>query len=174
MMPEQIGLIEPSEDFKEEYLGIIEEFRKANEKLGNAGIAQQDFTAFILKLYNQSKGLDLPPGFVPATTFWLIRDNRVVLGESRLRHYLKPPLEEFGGHIGYFIRPSQRRKGYGTLILALTLDKVHAMGIQRARVTCDTDNIGSARVIERNGGILSGHGVSPINGKQTSQYWIEL
>ena len=173
-MPEQIKLIEPAEDFKEEYLAIVEEFQKAGESLGNAEIARQDFTAFIRKLYNQSKGLDLPPGFVPASTFWLIQDNRMILGESRLRHYLKPPLEEFGGHIGYFIRPSQRRKGYGTLILTLTLEKARAMGIQRARVTCDTDNIGSARIIESNGGILSGHGISLVNGKRTSQYWIEL
>jgi predicted acetyltransferase len=108
------------------------------------------------------------------TAFWLVKNNQIILGESRLRHSLTPALEAYGGHIGYVIRLSQRRKGYGTLILKLTLEKARAIGIQRVRVTCDTDNIGSARIIERNGGMLSGYSVDPKNGKGTSQYWIEV
>jgi len=108
------------------------------------------------------------------TTFWLVRDDQMILGESRLRHALTPALEAFGVHIGYVIRTSQRRKGYGTLILKLTLEIASAIGIQRVRVKCDTDNIGFALIIERNGGILSGYSVNPRNGKRISQYWIEV
>jgi len=98
----------------------------------------------------------------------------MILGESRLRHSLTPALEHHGGHIGYVIRPSQRRKGYGTLILALTLEKARALGIQRVRITCDTDNTGSVRIIEKNGGILSAQVISERSGKLISQYWIDL
>ena len=170
----QVGLIEPSEKFETEFLNMLDEYRQAGEDSDNNNFADQDFVAYIDKLHNQSKGSDLPSGLVPVTTFWLVKDNQIILGESRLRHDLTPALEEFGGHIGYNIRPSQRRKGYGTLILALSLEKARMLGIRRVRVTCDTENIGSVRIIENNGGILSGYGISPRSGKQTSQYWIAL
>ena len=108
------------------------------------------------------------------TTYWLVKDNEIVLGESRLRHRLTPALENEGGHIGYAIRPRQRRKGYGTCILRLTLEKARDMGLDRVLVTCDTDNLASARIIEKNGGALAGYGISPQSGIQVSQYWIDL
>jgi predicted acetyltransferase len=153
---------------------MLDEYRRAGEGSDSDNFADQDFAVYIDKLHNKSKGNDLPSGLVPVTTFWLVKDNQIILGESRLRHGLTPALEEFGGHIGYNIRPSQRRKGYGTLLLALTLEKAGLLGMRRVRVTCDTDNIGSVRIIENNGGMLSGYGISPRSGKQTSQYWITL
>ena len=72
----------------------------------------------------------------------------LLIGVSSLRHHLTHALEHHGGHIGYAIRPSERRKGYGTRLLAMTLDQ-HAMGFRRVLVTCDTDHIASARVIEK-------------------------
>jgi len=136
--------------------------------------APQDFAAYLQFLRAQAAGLGLRPGEVPQTTFWLVNSNRRLLGLSRLRHWLTPALEEYGGHIGYLIRPTERRKGFGTKILALTLEKASELALACVRLTCDTENIASARIIERNGGVLSGYGVSPVNGKQTSQYWIQL
>ena len=155
-------------------LAPAEEQLRAGEDWPEAGLARTDFSAYLRHLHDQSDGRDLPVGYVPMTTFWLVKDNQTILGESRLRHALTPELADFGGHIGYVIRLSQRRKGYGTLILKLTLEKAGALGIRRVRVTCDTDNIGSARIIERNGGSLAGHSINPKNGKRTSQYWIDL
>jgi predicted acetyltransferase len=171
---EPIRLLEPTEGFRDEFLNLLDKHQRAGENLSNAESARTDFATYVQHLHNQSQGRDLPAGYVPVTTFWLVKDNQIILGESRLRHSLTPDLEAYWGHIGYLIRPSQRRKGYGTLILKLTLEKAHALGIQRVRVTCDTDNIGSARIIERNGGTLSGYSVDPKDGKRTSQYWIEL
>jgi len=91
-----------------------------------------------------------------------------------LRHQLTPALEHEGGHIGYDIRPSARRRGFGTLILALTLERARILGLARALLTCDTDNTASARIIERNGGALAARVVSNRTGKLISQYWIEL
>jgi predicted acetyltransferase len=103
-----------------------------------------------------------------------MQDETIILGESRLRHWLTPNLEIEGGHIGYAIRPSMRRKGFGTKILALTLQKAVTFGLEKVLVTCDTHNIGSARIIEKNGGILAGYATSPRSGVQISQYWITL
>ena len=110
---------------------------------------------------------------MPENTFWLVLNSRI-LGRSKLRHWLTPELEHEGGHIGYDIRPSERRKGYGTLILELTLKRAKSLGFGRVLLTCDTDNVASARIIEKNGGKHSGQAVSNRSGKPISQYWIEL
>jgi len=135
--------------------------------------AIEDFSVYVQRLSNAARDVDLSPDRVPENTFWLLKGNLVV-GRSRLRHYLTPLLEQEGGHIGYDIRPSARQKGYGTLILQLTLEKARALGLSRVLLTCDTDNVGSARIIENNGGRLSGQEISKRSRKPISQYWIEL
>jgi predicted acetyltransferase len=169
-----IRLREPTEGFRDEFLSLLQEHRSAGENVSNAELARTDFGAYVRHLHDRSQGRDLPAGYVPVTTFWLVKDNQMILGESQLRHSLTPDLETCWGHIGYRIRPSQRRKGYGILLLKLTLEKARGLDIQRVRMICDKDNIGSARIIERNGGRLSGSGVDPKSGTITSQYWIEL
>jgi len=111
-----------------------------------------DFAARVKRLLEQEQGIGLEPGHVPQATFWLVRD----------------------GHIGYMIHPSERRKGYGTRILALALDEARRLGLERVLITCSPDNIGSARIIEKNGGIKDTDGVDPETGHATSRYWIEL
>ena len=171
---ESIRLLEPTAAFRDEFLSLLQEHQEAGENVPNAALARTDFAAYVQHLQAQSQGRDLPAGYVPMTTFWLVQDNQMVLGESQLRHSLTPNLEAYWGHISYRIRPTQRRKGYGTLLLKLTLEQARTRSIERVRVICDQDNIGSAHIIERNGGRLSGYGVDPRNGKHTSQYWIEL
>lgn len=94
-----------------------------------------------------------PDGWVPATTFWYV-DGDEYLGRLNLRHRLTPSLIEVGGHIGYDVRASARRRGYATAMLAGGLAVAAGMGIERALVTCDVDNVGSRRVIEINGGVF--------------------
>jgi predicted acetyltransferase len=87
---------------------------------------------------------------------------------------LTPELEYEGGHIGYDIRPSARRRGFGTALLRLTLERAAALGICDVRLTCDADNIGSIRVIENNGGVLEGEVPSRERATLIRQYWIPL
>jgi predicted acetyltransferase len=113
---------------------------------------------------------DPQEGLVPQTDYWLIADGEFA-GEINIRHALTESLERFGGHIGYRVRPSMRKKGYGTLQLQLVLPYCWAMGLERVLITCDDDNIGSYKIIEANGGVL----LDKIdNGREslTRRYWI--
>jgi predicted acetyltransferase len=166
-------LISPSDQYQQEFLEMVADYQQAGESYSQHQLAQQDFAAYLAQVRNDAQGIGLPAGYAPMSSFWLVKD-RGIVGESRLRHYLTPALEVEGGHIGYAIRPSERGKGYGTLILALTLAQARSLGLQRIRVTCDTDNLASVRVIEKNGGQLAGQTISTRTGKPIFQYWIAL
>ena len=94
-----------------------------------------------------------PAGFVPCTTLWWVEDDEY-LGRLAIRHRLTPHLLDFGGHIGYDVRSSARRRGHATAMLAAALPVARELSIDSALVTCDVDNIGSRRTIEKNGGVL--------------------
>jgi predicted acetyltransferase len=171
MNEQEFKLIEPNAELKAEFFAMAEEFSASgDDKLKSAA---EDFDAYLEHLAIFARGINLPPNRVTQTTFWLARGDRI-FGESNLRPHLNDSLRIEGGNIGYAIRPSERRKGYGTLILKLTLEKAKNRGLNRVLVTCDTDNIGSAKIIEKNGGVPEGQAISPTSGKQISQYWIEI
>jgi predicted acetyltransferase len=127
------------------------------------------------RYHDQSLGIGLPPGYVPATTFWLVAGDEWI-GIGNIRHRLTPELERFGGHIGYAIRYSRWNMGYGTLQLRLLLAEARRLGIKRALITCSRGNIGSARVIEKNGGVLENIVDNVIDGQriETCRYWVDL
>jgi predicted acetyltransferase len=94
-----------------------------------------------------------PAGWVPATTYWWV-EGTGYLGRLNIRHRLTPSLLEVGGHIGYDVRRSARRRGHATAMLAQGLPRAAGLGIDPALITCDVDNVGSRKVIEANGGVL--------------------
>jgi predicted acetyltransferase len=106
-----------------------------------------------------------PEGFVPSTELWWV-DGDVFLGRIAVRHRLTPMLFELGGHIGYDVRPTARRRGHATEMLRQALPVAHGLGIDPALITCDDDNVGSRTVIERNGGIFEDQ-----RGKKL-RYWV--
>jgi predicted acetyltransferase len=178
---ERLELVSPSTQLEAAYLAFLDDFEAAGEQripgASGAELARSDFAAFVQRLQDDERGVNLKPGIVPSSAYWLLRQDAegvTVLGVSALRHALTPALEEAGGHIGYSIRPSERRRGYGMRILALTLPPARALGLDRVLVTCDTDNIGSARVIEKNGGVLASEGYSALVEARISRYWITL
>jgi predicted acetyltransferase len=112
------------------------------------------FAEFIEMLKGQSaEESSRPPGHVPATTGWWV-DGEEYLGRIVVRHRLTPRLLEFGGHIGYDVRPSVRRRGHATAMLAAMLPLAGDLGIDPALLTCDADNTASRLVIEHCGGVL--------------------
>jgi predicted acetyltransferase len=94
-----------------------------------------------------------PAHHVPQSTWWLVEGD-VYLGRISCRHVLNDWLLEYGGHVGYEVRPSARRQGHATAMLHAVLPHVAALGIDRALLTCDATNIASRKVIEAAGGTL--------------------
>jgi predicted acetyltransferase len=171
-----LALVEPDERFRDSFLAAEREFAE----VGGLRIAERytellaDFSAYVSHL-RADKGLAPAeqPGWVPDSVFWLVHGNTFI-GRVNLRHRLTAQLRRRGGHIGYEIRPSMRRRGYGTQALALTLPCARAIGLRRVLLTCDEDNVASRRVIEVNGGLLEG--ISQVRGwpKRVCRYWIDL
>lgn len=93
-----------------------------------------------------------PPGRVQSTTYWYVHGDEF-LGRLSIRHHLNDALRRLGGHIGYDVRPSARRRGHATAMLRTALPIAADLGIDRALLTCDPANTASRRVIEANGGV---------------------
>lgn len=112
------------------------------------------FAAWVARLREQGDTtVPAAPGRVHATYLWIV-DGDTCLGAAELRHSLDDFLREAGGHIGYGVRPSARRRGVATRALGQLLLRARDLGLDRVLVTCDEDDPGSARTIERNGGVL--------------------
>ena len=109
---------------------------------------------------------------VPATVYFGMHDGRIV-GIIQIRHKLNKRLRDTYGHIGYGVRPSERRKGYATQMLAAALLKCRNLGIKKVLISCDKKNIGSAKTIIKNGGILTREFIDR-DGSTVQQYWITL
>ena len=112
------------------------------------------FRDFLQVLESMRAGVGLPTGYVPQTTYWAFVDDRPV-GIAKLRHRLTDALRAVGGHIGYSVRPSERGKGYGSVILRRTLDEAEGLGIESVLITVNEDNVPSWRLVESNGGTLA-------------------
>ncbi len=168
-----LTLVKPSIAFQEEYCAMIQEFMQINEGwFNNFPLALEDFASYVHELEDEAQGIGLPPGIVPQETYWLVIHGKHVLGEIRLRPHLTPPFEQHNGHIGYNIRPSERRKGYATCQLALLLEEVRRREIPRVMLTVDGDNPASVRTIEKNGGILEWQRFVSEKGEKIACYWI--
>lgn len=172
MSNEALTLIEPTLTLKDDFRALAEEFLAEDDQRYREAIG--DFERFIQLCSDEAVGRNLAPGRVPQSIFWLVRDGQRILGCSRLRHTLNTFLEEVGGHIGYDVRPSERRRGYGTQILRMTLDKARDLGLKRVLVTADSPNVASWRIIENNGGLLRGEAISQHTGELLRKYWIKL
>jgi len=169
-------LIESSqtlEYLKDQMICFANELGKDDCHLGNVRLLQVSPRAYLRELENHAKGIGLPEGWVPATTYWYVDPEGILIGSSSVRHRLTEALRDAGGHISYVIRPAYRRKAHGTRLLALTLDKAWELGIKRALLTTNVDNVGSRKVIEKNGGVLIGESMSAIFNVMKARYWID-
>ncbi|WP_221029152.1 GNAT family N-acetyltransferase [Actomonas aquatica] len=166
----------PSARWRESYLGLIAEFKARDEPLIPFPLSfpTDDFPAFLAGLEASERGENLPAGFVAHSSYWLVENDTEVVAVSNLRHELTPSLRVEGGHIGYGVRPSARRRGHATAILAATLTEARRRGIHRCLITCDRENEGSARTILRNGGVLHSEVPAPHRDCWVQRYWIEL
>ena len=132
------------------------------------------FRRYLDVLAAHARGENLPANHVPSTFLFAFVGSRIV-GRGSIRHSLTPFLERVGGHIGYAVVPEFRRMGCATESLRQSLLIARApLGLDRALLTCDDDNVGSIRTIEKNGGILENIVTGPDLVKPKRRYWIDL
>lgn len=115
------------------------------------------------------------PMATPTTQLMYVResDNRII-GMIQIRHSFNEVLEKYGGNIGYSIRPSERRKGYATSMLADCLEKCKVFGMEKVLLTCEENNIASEKTIINNNGIYESNIYWPERGEMLKRYWIIL
>ena len=112
-------------------------------------------------------------GLVPDSTFFCLDEEQdIFVGAVNIRHYLNDALLLDGGHIGDGVRPSERRKGIATAMIGLALDECRKLGIDRVLMVCDRENVGSAKSIIRNGGVMENE--IEVDGVWEQRYWIDL
>jgi predicted acetyltransferase len=173
-MADKIRLVQPCIELQNEYLDMLSEWKESGEELipWSLNLESSDFKLLVDKLNGYSKGIGLPESFVECSTFWLVNENNRILGAIEIRHRLNDHLLFRGGHIGYGIRPSERRKGYASLMLSFALKECLPIGLYKVLITCLKSNTGSVKTIIKNGGILESEDID--NGEAFQRYWIHL
>ncbi|MGX5202221.1 GNAT family N-acetyltransferase [Aliikangiella sp. IMCC44632] len=148
-----MDLILPSAEYKNSYIQYINELGDEERYPFPMDFDYSDFEKLLDRIDNFSKGLELPVGYVPSSTFWLV-DSGELIGVTNVRHYLNSEIEHCGGHIGLGIRPSYRGKGLGRHLMKLSIKKLNTMGVNSVHIHCYKKNIASSKAIISNGGVL--------------------
>jgi len=162
-------LLPPDARLRESYLAAMDEFaaegRAGGDSMLGSDLAtygdrwhtEAGFAEFVASLRHEEREPRWAD-FVPQTTWWWVEGpdrQPEFLGRIAVRHRLTERLRRQGGHIGYDVRSSRRREGHATAMLRAALPFAHGMGIDPVLITCDTSNVTSRRVIERNGGLIA-------------------
>jgi predicted acetyltransferase len=169
-----LKLVFPSEIYRNEWYSIIKEIEDAGEKMTPYSLKSftDEYTEYLKITNDISNGVNLN-GWVQADTFFLVnREEKRILGAINIRYSLNDYLLNYGGHIGYGIRPSERKKGYAIQMLKMALDICREKGMSKVLITCDRNNVASAKTMLENGAILENE--VQENDKIVQRYWITL
>ncbi|NLY75725.1 MAG: GNAT family N-acetyltransferase [Firmicutes bacterium] len=153
------------------------EFIENNEPIinGSALFDQMDYKEWLDNTEKNHNPETVGSDWVLATTFFAVRksDNKII-GMIDIRHSLANKfLKEYGGHIGYSVRPSERKKGYATEMLKMGLEYAKSIGLKRVMLSCFTSNTASIKTIIKCGGVLT-ESKSYVDGRPMYVFWIEL
>src|SRR5690554_2831789 len=171
-----LELVRPSASLKHSYLDALAEFHAEDRFLYHRIDALQNhFEAHLRDECALIHWENIAIFRIPETIYWLV-DEDTFLGRLELRHHLHHRVDDIGGHIGYSIRPGQRRQGYGHAILKLGLQKAAQRGLSQVLLTCDPDNTASRKIIEKNGGRFENRVERVIDGTAYCKlrYWIDV
>lgn len=173
-----LELIYPDKKYRKSYAAALREglnIQPAREE--DILLAEKDLDAYMTKRHDLNTPVTLPNGQkcprVPQTDLWLV-DGQKFLGCLSIRHELNDYLMERGGHIGYAVRASERRKGYGKLMLKMALPYAKLLGLEKILITCHDQNIGSIKIIEGNGGVYQDKVEIEGLAIPERRYWITL
>ncbi|KXI24534.1 GNAT family N-acetyltransferase [Photobacterium sanguinicancri] len=168
-------LVSPSYEFEAAFAAFYDDFLVNDHENSEYYLAgKQDFTSYVKHLLDEANGVNLADGYVPCNHYWLVNDNKSILGAIRVRHNID---NEFlaleAGHIGYDMAPLSRQKGNGKLMLKLALAKAKALGIHSVLITADEDNLASRSVIESNGGQFDRVVIGKVFPNPIARYWVD-
>ena len=170
-------LIEPAEQYTQEIQAYRKEFLECGDSMDGTGALRRfdDPQDWVDHSYRCKNPDTVPQGLVPATQYMLVREeDRKIIGMIQIRHYFNEYLKKYGGHIGYSVVPSERRKGYAAMMLKMALPKCRELGIGKVLITCIKGNEGSKRTIMKNGGVYESTVYEPDAGVDLERYWIDL
>ena len=170
-------LIEPTTEYCLQIKAYRKEFLDCGDSMdGTGGLRQFDDPEDWIDYLDRHKDPQrIPKGRVPSTQFIFVReeDNKIV-GMIDIRHFLNEYLENFGGHIGYSVAPSERRKGYASQMLKAALLKCKELGIEKVLITGIDNDEGSRKTILANGGLYESTVYEPDEKVFLERYWIAL
>lgn len=167
-----LKLVKASKEYRTQITEMLDEWYASGEKIIPYTIRRLDYRDFEYYCANLEVK-DTSSGLVPDSTFFCLDEDRdIMVGAVNIRHYLNEALLQSGGHIGDGVRPSERRKGIATQMIGLALQECKKLGIHRVLMVCDKDNVGSAKSIMKNGGVLENEVV--VDGCVEQRYWIAL
>ena len=169
-------LIEPSMAYDKEIQDYRREFLEAESSMDGCGSLRrfertEDWLAYLETCKHPET---VPEGQVPATQYLAVREDGRVLGMLQFRHCLNEYTAQYAGHIGYSVRPAERRKGYASQILHDVLPICKARGLDRVLVCCRVENEASRKVILKNGGVYDATVTEPRRSVRLERYWITL
>lgn len=171
----RLKLVFPTPEYKEKIMAYKREFIKNEDNLaGTGGLKDAEtFEEWYSAICDNSKEETVRAGLVPQTTLLAISaEDDSLIGMIDIRHRLNDNLLKLGGHIGYSVKKSERQKGYATEMLALALKECERMNLKRVLITCNKNNVASAKTMQSNGAKLE----NEIQGENriTQRYWISL
>ena len=167
----KLKLVKLSAAYKKQLFDLLDEWYATGEKIVPYAIRKadyHDFDRYVSAIEGPGDGGETVPD---STFFCLDVERNIFVGAVNIRHSLNAGLMLYGGHIGDGVRPSERRKGIATQMIALALKECRKLGIRRVLMVCDKENIGSAKSILNNGGVLENEVI--VNGVTQQRYWLE-
>ena len=174
---EEYLLIRPTKEYADQITEYRQEFLDAGDSMDGTGALRRtdDPLEYIRLSLEREDPCNVPENLVPATQFIFVRksDNKL-LGMLQVRHSFNDYLEKYAGHVGYSVRPSERRRGYAKEMLKMALPYCRAVGIDKVLITSIDGNLGSEKTIRANGGVYESTVHEPEANEDIKRFWITL